>query len=155
VLPRRFGAFQLLDELGRGGMGVVYRARQESLQRTVAVKMVREAHLATADDRARFRAEASAAARLAHPNVVTVYEVGDVDGQAYLCLEYVAGRTLSQLVTAEGPLPPRRAATLVAVVARGVQHAHDHGVLHRDLKPANVLIADDGQPMLRPSLDGF
>jgi serine/threonine-protein kinase len=145
TLPRRFGDFDLLAELGRGGMGVVYRAKQVSLNRTVAVKMVREAHLATAEDRARFRAEAAAAARLSHPNVVTVYEVGEVDGQAYLCLEYVAGRTLSQLVAAEGPMPPRQAATLVAAIARGVQHAHDHGVLHRDLKPANVLLDAAGQ----------
>src|SRR5262245_25348804 len=139
-LPRRFGEFELLAELGRGGMGVVYRARQESLSRTVAVKMVREAHLATAEDRARFRTEAAAAARLAHPNVVTVYHVGEIDGQAYLCLEYVAGRTLAQVVAAEGPMQPRRAAMLVAAVARGVQHAHEHGVLHRDLKPANILL---------------
>ncbi|HEY2784606.1 MAG TPA: protein kinase [Fimbriiglobus sp.] len=141
ALPRRFGDFELVSELGRGGMGVVYQARQLSLNRTVAVKMVREAHLATEEDRSRFRAEAAAAARLSHPNVVTVYEVGEVDGQAYLCLEFVAGRTLSQLVSTEGPLPPRQAASLVAAVARGVQHAHEHGVLHRDLKPANILLS--------------
>jgi serine/threonine-protein kinase len=146
LLPRRFGEFELIEELGRGGMGVVYKARQDALNRTVAVKLVREAHLATEEDRARFRAEAASAARLAHPNVVTVYAVGEVDGQAYLCLEFVPGRTLAQTVAADGPMPPRDAARLVAAVARGVQHAHDHGVLHRDLKPANILLDPSGSP---------
>jgi serine/threonine-protein kinase len=141
ALPREFGDFELIEELGRGGMGVVYKARQKSLNRIVALKMVREAHLATADDRARFRTEAEAAARLKHPNIVTVYEVGTVDGQAYFCMEYVAGQTLAQRVAADGPFPPREAARLVAVIARAVQHAHSFGILHRDLKPSNILLA--------------
>ena len=145
--PKQFGDFELLDELGRGGMGVVYRARQKSLNRIVAVKMVREAHLASAGDRARFRGEAEAAARLTHPNIVTVYEVGTTEGQAYLCLEYVEGRTLAQRVAAEGPLPPREAARLVAIIARAVHEAHEHGILHRDLKPSNILLSF----VIRPS----
>ncbi len=146
TLPRTFGDFQLLSELGRGGMGVVYLAQQTSLGRLVALKMVREAHLATDADRARFRTEAEAAARLKHPNIVTVHEVGTVGGQAYLCLEYVSGKTLAERVRNEGPLPPREAARLTGIIARAVQHAHDFGILHRDLKPSNILLTDaEGQ----------
>jgi serine/threonine-protein kinase len=143
-LPRQFGDFELLEELGRGGMGVVYKARQKSLDRIVALKMVREAHLATDADRARFRTEAEAAARLKHPNIVTVHEVGAVSGQAYLCMEFIGGQTLAQKVRADGPLPPREAAHLVAVIAQAVHHAHSQGILHRDLKPANILLS--GEP---------
>jgi serine/threonine-protein kinase len=144
-LPRTFGDFVLEAELGRGGMGVVYMARQRSLDRTVAIKMVREAHLASESDRARFRVEAEAAARLHHPNIVTVHEVGTIDGQAYLCMECVSGQTLAQRLYTGGPLPPREAAQLVAVIARAVQHAHEHGVLHRDLKPSNILLSGDSR----------
>jgi len=142
--PRAFGDFEIVGELGRGGMGVVYKARQKSLDRTVALKMIREAHLASPEDAARFRTEAAATARLKHPNIVTVYEVGTVGGQAYLCMEYVDGPTLAQRVAADGPLPPREAARLVAVIARAVQQAHAEGILHRDLKPSNVLLAGYG-----------
>jgi serine/threonine protein kinase len=141
--PREFGDFEIVSELGRGGMGVVYKARQKSLDRTVALKMIREAHLASPDDAARFRTEAAATARLKHPNIVTVYEVGTVGGQAYLCMEYVDGPTLAQRVAADGPLPPREAARLVAVIARAVQQAHAEGILHRDLKPSNILLGKD------------
>ncbi len=143
-LPREFGDFELMSELGRGGMGVVYKARQKSLNRTIALKMVREAHLASDADRARFRAEAHAAARLQHPNIVTVHEVGTTDGQAYFCMEYVEGRTLAQHIAADGPLPPREAARLVAAIARAVHHAHLQGVVHRDLKPSNILLNAEG-----------
>ena len=140
VLPRSFGDFELLEEIGRGGMGVVYRARQKSLDRVVALKMVREAHLATDADRARFRTEAEAAAKLKHPNIVTVYAVGTAGGQAYICMEYVGGQTLAEKVRTDGPLPPRDAASLVAVIARAVEHAHAFGIIHRDLKPSNILL---------------
>jgi tRNA A-37 threonylcarbamoyl transferase component Bud32 len=142
-----FGDFELLEELGRGAMGVVYKARQKSLDRLVALKMVREAHLATADDRERFRTEAHSAAQLKHPNIVTVYEVGTTDGQAYICMECVDGPTLAERVKSEGPLPPREAAKLVAIIARAVQHAHTLRILHRDLKPSNVLLAA-GEPKI-------
>jgi serine/threonine-protein kinase len=138
---REFGDFELIEELGRGGMGVVYKARQRSLDRLVALKMIREAHLATEADGARFRAEAVAAGQLKHPNIVTVHEVGTAAGQAYICMEYVGGPTLAQRIANEGPLPPRDAAKLVAVIARAVEHAHAQGILHRDLKPSNILLA--------------
>src|SRR3954447_11712613 len=138
--PRVFGDFDLVRELGRGGMGVVYEARQRSLNRTVALKMILRGDLASADDLARFRAEAEAAARLVHPNIVQVYEVGDVAGQPYFAMQYVPGATLARRL-ADGPLPPRDAARLVAAVARAVDHAHQNGILHRDLKPANILLA--------------
>ena len=142
---RDFGDFELLEEIGRGGMGVVYKARQRSLNRIVALKMVREAHLATDADRARFRTEAESAAKLKHPNIVTVYEVGTAEGQAYLCMEFVGGPTLAEQVRADGSLSPRAAARLVAVIARAVEHAHAEGIIHRDLKPSNILLQVEGR----------
>jgi tRNA A-37 threonylcarbamoyl transferase component Bud32 len=138
-LPRAFGEFTLVEEVGRGGMGVVYRARQASLHRTVAVKVIQRG------ERARFQFEAEAAAKLDHPNIVPVYGVGEHDGQPYLCMKYVEGTTLARLV-ADHPLPPREAARYVAQVARAVHYAHDNGILHRDLKPSNVLIDRQGRP---------
>jgi eukaryotic-like serine/threonine-protein kinase len=143
-LPNLHGDYEILEELGRGGMGVVYKARQRSLGRMVAIKMMRDARLSSEADRARFHAEAAAAAKLKHPNIVTVHEVGEHDGQPYIVMEYVAGAPLSQRIAENGPLPPREAARLVAEIARAVQHAHEHGILHRDLKPANILISDLG-----------
>jgi eukaryotic-like serine/threonine-protein kinase len=144
-LPRQLGDYELLEELGRGGMGVVYRAQQVSLDRTVAVKMILRGQLATAADRARFRAEAEAAAKLDHPNIVPVYEVGELDGQPYFSMKFVAGTTLARLL-ADGPLEPREAAALLVPVAKAIHFAHRHGLLHRDLKPSNILIDADGQP---------
>jgi eukaryotic-like serine/threonine-protein kinase len=144
VQPDSFGDYEIIGELGRGGMGVVYKARQKSLGRIVALKMMREARLSSDSDRNRFLAEAESAARLKHPNIVTVFEVGHQRDLPYIAMEYVEGRTLAQRLS-EGPLPPREAARLVAEIARAVQHAHEHGILHRDLKPANVLLASSGQ----------
>jgi len=142
VMPGSFGDYEILGELGRGGMGVVYKARQRSLNRIVAIKMMRDARLASAVDRARFRAEAGAAARLKHPNIITVHEVGEHDDQPYLVMEYIPGQSLSQHLAEVGPLPGREAARLLAHVAQAVQHAHEQGILHRDLKPANILLSD-------------
>jgi serine/threonine-protein kinase len=144
--PRDFGHYEILEELGRGGMGVVYKARQRNPERTVAVKMLLRGDLASAADLARFRAEAQSAARLeGHANIVSVHEVGEWEGQPYFSMKYVEGTTLARLV-AEGPLPPRDAARFVAGVCRAVHYAHQQGILHRDLKPANVLIDRHGQP---------
>ena len=145
VQPDSFGDYEIIGELGRGGMGVVYKARQKSLGRIVALKMMREARLSSNSDRGRFIAEAESAGRLKHPNIVTVFEVGHQRDLPYIAMEYVEGRTLAQRLS-DGPLPPREAARLVAMIARAVQHAHEQGILHRDLKPANVLLAASGQP---------
>lgn len=144
-LPCRLGGYELLEELGRGGMGVVYRARQLGLDREVAVKMILRGQLASPVDRERFRAEAEAAARLDHPHIVPVYEVGESAGRPFFSMKYVAGRTLSQLL-AEHPLPAREAARILAAVSRAIHFAHQNGVLHRDLKPSNILIDPDGVP---------
>lgn len=143
----RVGEYEILGEIGRGGMGVVYRARQQSLQRTVALKMIPNAAFASSSDVARLRIEALAAARLQHPNIVPVYEVGEQDGQPWFSMQFVDGVTLSQRL-ANGPLSPRDAVTLLIPVVEAIGAAHRAGVLHRDLKPANILIARDGTPFV-------
>jgi WD40 repeat protein/predicted Ser/Thr protein kinase len=135
----RFGDYELLEEIARGGMGVVYRARQLSLERIVAVKMLLAGPLAAKDFVQRFRTEAAAAASLQHPNIVAIHEVGFAQGQHFFAMDYVEGLTLGQLV-AQGPLPGRRAATYLKAIAEAIHYAHERGVLHRDLKPSNVLI---------------
>lgn len=144
-LPCAFGEYELVKELGRGGMGVVYKARQASLDRTVALKMILRGSLASTDDLTRFRAEAEAAGRINHPAIVPVYEVGQHDGHAYFSMQWIDGETLSDRLF-EGPMPPREAAELLAVVSRAIHAAHEQGILHRDLKPSNILIDNDGEP---------
>ena len=135
--------YEVLSEIGRGGMGVIYKARHLRLGRVVALKMILAgAHAGSADLR-RFRIEASAVARLAHPGIVGIYDVGEHEGLPYLSLELVEGGSLKQLL-AGIPQPPRAAARLVEQLARAVQHAHEAGIVHRDLKPANVLLAACG-----------
>ncbi len=135
----RFGDYELLEEIARGGMGIVYRARQVSLDRIVAVKMLLAGPLAGKDFVQRFRTEAAAAASLQHPNIVAIHEVGFAEGQHFFAMDYVAGQTLAQLV-AKGPLPARQAATYLKAIAEAIHFAHERNVLHRDLKPSNVLI---------------
>lgn len=144
-LPARFGDYELRQELGRGGMGVVYRAWQGSLSREVAVKMILRGQLATQLDRERFEAEAQAAAKLDHPGIVPVYEVGEIDARAYFSMKFVRGTTLGRRLVV-GPLPPREAARMLAAVARAIHFAHMRGVLHRDLKPSNILLDENGEP---------
>jgi serine/threonine-protein kinase len=139
--------YDILGELGRGGMGVVYKARHVRLNRTVALKMVLAGAHAGADRLARFFTEAEAVAQLAHPNIVQIYEVGEHDGLPYFSLEYVAGGSLAQRLGGK-PLPAREAARTVRLLADAVASAHAKGVVHRDLKPANVLMTEAGEPKI-------
>ncbi len=144
-MPRSIGDYELQEELGRGGMGVVWRARQIGLNRDVALKMILRGELASEVDIGRFRQEAEAAARLDHPHIVRVFDVGEFEGQPWFSMQYVDGSTLAQRLT-QGPMPPREAAQLLIPVCRAIAHAHRQGILHRDLKPSNVLIDSGGQP---------
>jgi eukaryotic-like serine/threonine-protein kinase len=138
-----FGDYELIEEIARGGMGVVYKARQISLNRHVAIKMLLHGQFADAEFVQRFRAEAEAAGHLRHPNIIAIYEIGQENGQHFFSMEYVEGRDLASLVR-EQPLPARRAAEYVKIIAEAIHHAHQHGILHRDLKPSNVLIDMEG-----------
>lgn len=140
-----FSDYELFEELGRGGMGVVYRARHKSLDRVIALKILLGGPIARRSELARFRAEAETAARLNHPNIVPVYAVGERDGLPFFTMRYVPGTTLAHRL-ADGPMDAREAAEILAPIARAIAHAHENGVLHRDLKPSNILIDSDGQP---------
>jgi tetratricopeptide (TPR) repeat protein/tRNA A-37 threonylcarbamoyl transferase component Bud32 len=144
---RTIGEYELLEEIGRGGMGVVFKARQKHLDRLVAVKVLRSGWLARAGELARFRTEAKTVAGLHHPNIVAVHEVGENDGQPYFSMDFVAGRTLEEIARGH-PLQPARAARYVKQIAEAIHYAHEHGVLHRDLKPSNVLVDGDDRPRI-------
>ena len=139
------GDYELLGEIARGGMGVVFRARQRSLNRLVAIKMILPGRLANSADVARFHREAQAAASLQHPSIVAIHEVGEHEGRHYFSMDYVDGASLAQMVR-ESPLPPRVAAEYVRKVCDAIQYAHEQGVLHRDLKPSNVLVDAHNEP---------
>jgi eukaryotic-like serine/threonine-protein kinase len=132
--------YELLEELGRGGMGVVFKALQKGLKRLVAVKMLRTGDASDEEERKRFENEAQSVARLQHPNIVQVYEVGESDGRQFLALEFVEGRSLAQHLDGT-PLPARQAASMVETLARAIHYAHEKQIIHRDLKPSNVLVA--------------
>jgi WD40 repeat protein len=148
------GSYELLGEVARGGMGLVYKARHAKLNRIVALKMMLGGPQAGPAELARFRKEAEAAARLQHPNIVQIYEIGEQDGRPFLALEFIDGGSLADKVAGK-PQPARAAAELVETLARAIHHAHQRGVIHRDLKPANVLlqIADGSVPADKPATD--
>jgi serine/threonine protein kinase len=143
LLRHGIPGYEILGEVARGGMGIVYRARQRSLNRIVALKVMRRREHTTAQDRARFRVEAEAVARLDHPNIVRIHDFGEHEGLPYFSMEFVEGGSLAHKLAA-GPLPPAQAAHLVESLARAMDYAHGHRIIHRDLKPANILLAPAG-----------
>jgi serine/threonine protein kinase len=146
-VPARFGDYELLEEIARGGMGIVYKARQVSLNRLVAVKMILSGQFASKQEVLRFRVEAEAAANLRHPNIVAIYETGEHQGQHFFSMEYVPGPNLAQLV-GNRPLNAQPAARYTLAIARAIHYAHGQNTLHRDLKPSNVLVDADDQPRI-------
>lgn len=142
-----FGKYQLIQELGSGGMGVIWEADDSSLRRTVALKMIRGFAFSGTGERQRFQREATAVAQLDHPNIVPIYEVGEIDGHPYFAMKRLSGGSLAARL-AEGAMDQREAVVIMEKLARAIAHAHDRGVLHRDLKPDNVLFDDKGEPLL-------
>ncbi|MGZ7032597.1 MAG: serine/threonine-protein kinase, partial [Thermoanaerobaculia bacterium] len=144
TLPEKIGHYKIVSELGRGGMGVVYKAHEESLNRFVAIKVLGD-HLA-ADEQflSRFTREARAAGGVAHPNVIPIYFIGEDDGQHYFAMEYVSGRSVQAMIRSEGRVDNPRAAQIILQAAQGLAAAHDKGVIHRDIKPANLMVDERG-----------
>jgi formylglycine-generating enzyme required for sulfatase activity len=151
--PKRIGKYEILEEIGRGGFAVVYRARDTELERGVALKVLHPYWTEEADFAARFGREARAAARLRHPHVVTVYDAGDAGGQLYIAMEYLPGRTLHALLEAEGALPLERALPILEQVAGALDYAHRQGVVHRDVKPGNIVVEETEQGVQATLMD--
>jgi TolB-like protein/Tfp pilus assembly protein PilF len=147
AMSMEFGDYELLEQIGRGGQGVVFRARQKSLNRIVALKVIGLGNWATKAHLKRFRLEAEAAAKLEHPGIVPIHEVGERDGSCYFSMKFIEGGQLDEVARRE-PMPTRRAVELIAKVARTVHYAHEHGILHRDIKPGNILLDGKGEPHL-------
>lgn len=142
-----FGDYQVIETIAKGGMGIVFKARQRKLNRIVAIKMILAGQFADKGDVERFYSEAEAAAALSHPNIVRIYEIGEVQGQHFFSMEYIEGHSLTDLVR-ENPLTPRRAAEFVQTIAETMQFAHEKGIVHRDLKPSNVLVDAQQRPLI-------
>ena len=149
-LPQSFGDYELLEIIARGGMGVVYKARQKSLNRIVAVKMLLSGQFAEPKFVQRFRAEAEAVAQLQHPNIVAIHEIGECDGQPFFSMDYVEGKSLAQVSAEFGSrgLEFHRCADWLKTIAEAVHYAHERGIIHRDLKPSNVLIDSFDRPRI-------
>lgn len=146
-MPKTFGDYDLIEEVARGGMGVVYKALHRQLNRISAIKMIVSGRFSSVEELQRFHIEAEAAAKLDHPGIVPVYEIGEVDGQAFFAMKYIEGGSLADHIGSFRDRP-REAMELLAKVVRAVQHAHQRGILHRDLKPANILVDHDGSPLI-------
>ena len=147
AIGMRVGDYELREEIGRGGMGVVYRAHQKTLERVVALKMIPNATFAAEHELARLRSEAQAAARLNHPHIIPVYDVGEHNGQPWFSMQLIEGKTLSTRLM-DGPMPDDDAVTLLIPIVEAIEAAHSAGVLHRDIKPSNILIRKDGEPFI-------
>ena len=147
TIEASFGKYELLEEIGRGGMGVIFKARQHGLDRLVALKLILSNRLASADEIRRFYQEAKAAGGLKHPNIVGIHEVGDVGGQHFFAMDYIEGESLAEVLSS-GPLDAETAAQCLLPIVRAVEHLHGHKVIHRDLKPSNILIDDAGAPFV-------
>jgi len=141
-LPCDFGDYRLEEEIGRGGMGIVYRASRFSDGELVAIKMILKGDFASDTDRQRFEAEADAASRLNHPNIIPIYEIGEHQGRSFFCMKLITGQSLSERLS-RGPLPPQRAAKIMNEISDAISFAHQNGILHRDLKPSNIMLDDD------------
>jgi serine/threonine-protein kinase len=146
-LPFELGSYTLEKEIGRGGMGIVYQATRNSDDQTVAIKMILKGDFATKAEKERFRAEAEAAKRLNHPNIVPIYEIGEHEGLPYFCMKLIEGQTLTQKLV-RGPMIAQKSAEIVAAIGDAIAYAHEQGVLHRDLKPSNIILDDQGIPHL-------
>jgi eukaryotic-like serine/threonine-protein kinase len=142
-LPSQFGTYILEKEIGRGGMGIVFRANRLSDNQTVAIKMILKGEFATAAERSRFEAEAIAASRLNHPHIVPIYEIGKHEGHDFFCMKFLEGESLSERLS-KSPLTDRKAAQILLQISQAIEHAHERGVLHRDLKPSNILLDKNG-----------
>ncbi len=147
AVGKQFHEYRIVEELGRGGMGVVYKAMQETLQRLVALKVILAGEGASEEDIARFLREAITAAKLRHPNIVTVYELDVHEGIYYYTMDYIEGKNLGRSIVGQG-MEPQRAMIIAFKVARALNHAHKRGVIHRDLKPGNIILDEQGEPMI-------